>query len=83
MEDDVIGYEPIKALNGGTEGLSEIEKVIKRSSKLIKKKGILILEIGFDQKEKVKNLLKKNGFYIKKAIKDLAKNDRCIISFKL
>ena len=83
LEDDVIGYEPIKALNGGTEGLSEIEKVIKRSSKLIKKKGILILEIGFDQKEKVKNLLKKNGFYIKKAIKDLAKNDRCIISFKL
>ncbi len=83
LEDDVIGYEPIRALNGGTEGLSEIEKVIKKSSKLIKKKGILILEIGFDQKEKVKNLLKKNGFYIKKAIKDLAKKDRCIISIKL
>ncbi len=83
LEDDVIGYEPIRALNGGIEGLSEIEKVIEKSSKLIKKKGILILEIGFDQKEKVKNLLKKNGFYIKKAIKDLAKNDRCIISIKL
>ena len=39
LEDDVIGYEPIKALNGGTEGLSEIEKVIKRSSKLIKKRN--------------------------------------------
>jgi len=38
--------------NGGTEGLSVIHKVIDRSLKLLKKNGILLLEIGFDQKKK-------------------------------
>ena len=40
-------------------------------------------EIGFDQKNKVINILKSNKFYINKALKDYAKNDRCIISTKL
>jgi len=43
----------------------------------------LILEIGFDQKNKVINLLKKEGYYINSVEKDLAKNDRCIISTKI
>ena len=58
-------------------------KVIKKSSELIKKKGKLILEIGFDQKNKVINLLKKEGFYIDSTQKDLADNDRCIVSTKI
>ena len=83
LEKDVINFEPKLALNGGQDGLSEIRKVIKKSSELIKIKGKLILEIGFDQKEKVKKLLNKKGFYINKVIKDLAKNDRCVICTKI
>ena len=49
----------------------------------IKKKGKLILEIGFDQKKKVINLLNKEGFYINSTYKDLAGNDRCIVSTKI
>ena len=71
------------ALNGGLDGLSEIRKVIKKSSELIKKKGQFILEIGFDQKNKVVNLIKKEGFYINSIKKDLAKKDRCIICTKI
>ena len=83
LEKDVLNFEPKLALNGGQDGLSEIRKVIKKSSELIKIKGKLILEIGFDQKEKVKKLLNKKGFYINKVIKDLAKNDRCVICTKI
>ena len=83
LEKDVINFEPKLALNGGQDGLSEIRKVIKKSSDLIKIKGKLILEIGFDQKESVKKLLTKKGFYINKIIKDLAMNDRCIICTKI
>ena len=83
LDDDVIGYEPIKALDGGVEGLSQIKKVIRKSSKLIKKNGILILEIGFGQKNKVVSLLKDNGFYINRTIRDLSNKDRCIISTKI
>ena len=83
LEKDVVKFEPRLALDGGLDGLSEIRKVIKKSSELIKKNGKFILEIGFDQKNKVINLLKKEGFYINSAQKDLAKNDRCIISTKI
>ena len=83
LEKDVIGFEPKQALDGGVDGLSEISKVINRSSDLIKKKGFLVLEIGFDQKQKVKKILKNKGFYIKKIVKDLSNNDRCIVSIKI
>ena len=83
LDKDVAEFEPKLALDGGIDGLSEIRKVIKKSSELIKKNGIFILEIGFDQKNKVINILKKEGFYIISALKDLAKNDRCISCIKI
>ena len=83
LERDVANFEPRVALDGGLDGLSEIKKVIKKSNDLIKKNGKLILEIGFDQKNKVINILKKEGFYINSTQKDLAYNDRCIVSTKI
>ena len=83
LDRDVINFEPKLALNGGLEGLSEIRKVIAKSSELIKKKGKLILEIAFDQKNEVIELLKDKGFYVDNIVKDFAKNDRCIISTKI
>ena len=83
LEKDVRDFEPVHALDGGLDGLLEIKKVIKKSSKLIKKKGQFILEIGFDQKNKVVNLIKKEGFYINSIQKDFAKKDRCIICTKI
>ena len=82
LEKDIISFEPKLALDGGLDGISEIRKVINKSSELIKKKGKLILEIAFDQKEEVKKILTKKGFYIDTVVKDLAKNDRCIVSTK-
>ena len=83
LERDILNFEPKRALDGGIKGLSEIRKVIEKSSELIKKKGFLILEIGFDQKKNVKKILNDKGFYIKETVKDLANNDRCIISIKI
>ena len=83
LERDVAEFEPKLALNGGLDGLSEIRKVIRKSSELIKINGKFILEIGFDQKNKVINLLKEEGFYINSTQKDLANNDRCIVSTKM
>ena len=77
-----IGFEPKQALDGGLDGLSEIRKVINKSSELIKRSGHFIIEIGFDQKIKVKKLLRDKGFYIKKTVKDLSNHDRCIVSIK-
>ena len=83
LEKDVVNFEPKLALSGGLDGFSKIRKVIKKASALIKKNGKFILEIGFNQKNKVKNILKEEGFYINKTIRDYGNNDRCIISTKI
>ena len=83
LDKDIVDFEPRLALDGGLEGISEIRKVINRSSELIKKNGKFVLEIGFDHKYKVKKLLKDKGFYINKVLKDYANNDRCIVSTKI
>ena len=83
LEKDIVSFEPKLALNGGFDGFSKIRKVITKTSTLIKKKGKFILEIGFNQKNKVKEILKEKGFYVNKVIKDYGKNDRCIISTKI
>jgi len=83
LDKDVAKFEPKLALDGGLDGLSEIRKVIKKSSELIKKNGMFVLEIGFDQKNKVISLLKKEGFYINSINKDLANKDRCIVCTKI
>ena len=82
LDKEVYCYEPLSALDGGLDGLLKISKVVYNSSKLVKKNGMLILEIAFNQAEKVKKILRKNGFYIKDVVKDLAKNKRCIIGIK-
>jgi release factor glutamine methyltransferase len=83
LEKNVVNFEPKLALSGGFDGFSKIRKVINKASILIKKNGKFILEIGFNQKNKVIKILKKEGFYVNKAIKDYGNNDRCIISTKI
>jgi len=83
LEKDVVNFEPKLALSGGFDGFSKIRKVISKASILIKKNGKFILEIGFNQKNKVKKILKEEGFYTNKVIKDYGNNDRCVISTKI
>lgn len=80
---DVSEYEPLKALDGGINGIEVLMKVILNASQLLKINGKLIIEIGKNQKYKVIKILNKNNFYVNKVVKDFANIDRCIISTKL
>ena len=79
---DVSEYEPLRALNGGVNGIEVLTKVISKASRLLKINGKLIVEIGSDQKYKVIKLLNNNNFFVNKIVKDLSNLDRCIISTK-
>lgn len=83
LKKEVLNYEPNSALYGGIDGTVELKKVIIKSSKLIKRKGILILEIAYNQRRIIEEMLKEYKFYIKNVVKDLANNNRCIISIKI
>ena len=78
--DNQVQQEPHIALDGGEDGL-DFYRIIINNSYDTKNHGKLFLEIGFDQKEDVINLLKENGKYINiYSKKDFAQNDRIIVS---
>lgn len=83
LEKDIFEFEPRLALDGGIDGFSEITKVISKTKNLLKRNGLFILEVGFKQRGKAAMILKKNGFFIKKIIKDYSGIERCFVSYKI
>ena len=83
LSKDIINFEPKIALDGGLDGLDLIKKVIYKSRYLLKRSGLLAIEIGFKQYQKVSGLLKKNGFREINKVYDYKRNVRCIISTKI
>ena len=71
------------ALKGGIDGLDLVRKIIYKSKILLKKKGLLALEINNNQYNGVKSILESSGYRIIDKIKDFESNIRCIISTKL
>jgi release factor glutamine methyltransferase len=50
---EVAGHEPELALFGGDDGLREIREIVRRASDVLDDDGSLLMEIGFDQLERV------------------------------
>lgn len=79
--DKEVQREPIIALDGGNDGLDFYRKIISSADEYLKFQGYLCLEIGYDQKEEVEEIVKKQGKYIDTYCKkDLCDNDRVIIT---
>jgi len=55
-------YDPVSALDGGEDGLRLIERLADQLPAKLSPAGIVALEIGHDQSEKVISLLKDRGF---------------------
>ena len=84
LQSEVREYEPKIALLGGEEGLFYHKKIISKSMNFLKKDGCLIMEIGHDQSEKIKEIIKNiKGYKIKEIIKDLSKIDRAVVIQKV
>ncbi len=56
LQREVRDFEPLEALTDGKDGFSIIEKIIIESPLYLKKNGFLLLEIGFNQAEKVRSM---------------------------
>ncbi len=75
-----LKYEPQLALDGGLDGLKFYKIIIDEAYKYLNEEGIVVLEIGFDQREEVIDLIEKSGKY--KDIyckKDLNNLDRVLV----
>jgi release factor glutamine methyltransferase len=79
LETDVKDWEPTQALDGGADGLDYIRKLIDLSPDHLNPDSLLLIEIGYDQGEKVKLLAKNSGKYKEiEIIKDLNGKERIL-----
>ena len=79
--DKQVQKEPYIALDGGYDGLDFYRKIIKNAYEYLKYGGYLCLEIGYDQKDDVIDLINKEHQYSKTYVKkDLCNNDRVVIT---
>ncbi len=76
-----LKYEPRIALDGGKDGLSSYGRIIKESASYLKPDGLLIMEIGYAQRQEIEKMIKKsNDFEVREIVKDYNKIDRVIVA---
>ena len=82
LMEEVKDYEPILALDGYEDGLYFYRRIIEESTMHLTAGGYIFFEIGYDQGEDVKNMLKNAGYIDITVVKDLAGLDRLIYAHR-
>lgn len=77
-----VTHEPEMALFAANDGLRFYRFIAHYYKKVLKEKGYLVFEYGFDQQTAVKNILTEEGYTIIKEIIDLGGNPRGVVAQK-
>jgi len=78
LSEDILCYEPHRALEGGSDGLEYYRRIIMQAQKFLKAPGHLLLEIGSKQAADVIDLLASKGFRRIRVLEDYAGLDRVV-----
>lgn len=79
LQPEVKDFEPKQALVSGQTGLEMYEQIIPQAGAHLRDGGLLAFEVGFQQAEKVKELMEANQFKNVEVIPDLSEIDRIVI----
>ncbi len=71
-----IRHEPLSALVSGSDGLDAIRMIIRDAKHYLCHGGLLLLEHGFDQGQRVKTCMQAAGYAHCKTLQDPAQTDR-------
>ena len=75
---EVKDFEPMLALDGTEDGLEFYRRIISDGKTYLNRGGQLFFEIGYDQGEAVRSLMRENGYVDVEVAKDLAGLDRVV-----
>ena len=79
LQEEVKDHEPLSALDGGRDGLDFYRIIVEKAAEHMKPDGFLLMEIGHDQGEDLRKMLKDSGKYSPaEVIKDLPGRDRVV-----
>ncbi len=79
LEPEITEFEPIRALDGGPDGLDIIRELARQAGTYLKPGGALLLEIGDSQEEAVREIFSSlGGLRDISAIRDLAGKPRVV-----
>jgi release factor glutamine methyltransferase len=80
LQPEIFLFEPMFALDGGADGLGCYRKIIPEAAKRLCRRGYLILEIGFDQKESIESIARDCGHFSSISFKkDYSGHDRVAV----
>lgn len=80
LEPEVSDYDPVRALDGGADGLDAYRALIPKAAAVLKRTGLLALEVGEGQAGAVKGLLQGAGFSTVWTARDLSGIERCVLA---
>jgi len=79
LQREVRDHEPLIALSSGVDGLDVIRRLLRDAPAFLKTDGYLIMEIGFDQGEKVQRLINENLWRLDEIRPDLQGIPRIVL----
>jgi release factor glutamine methyltransferase len=83
LQPEIFAYEPLEALDGDHDGLGSIRHIVESAHAYLKPGGCLLLEIGYDQKEPLRQIAVQGPPYADfRCRKDYSGRDRVVSLIK-
>lgn len=79
LQPEVLDWEPVEALFAGPDGLSVLREIVRGAGAVLRPGGLLALEMGEGQAERVVELIERRGEYRDlRVLRDLAGKQRVV-----
>ncbi|MBQ7303486.1 MAG: peptide chain release factor N(5)-glutamine methyltransferase, partial [Alphaproteobacteria bacterium] len=79
LEPEVKNFDPMLALDGGTDGLDSYKQIAIITKEKISNNGYALIEAGINQEKEIINIFKNQGFTHISSINDLNSIPRCSV----
>jgi len=82
LDREVKDFDPLLALDGGKDGFDCYRDIAKITPAILKEEGCILLEVGYNQADRVRQIFENQNLNYIETVKDLANIDRCVILSK-